>query len=312
MRSVLVVINPSSSDFEAQRRYPELEPILKSLADVSALETDPDDAKTLLAMKNALQQKPFDRVIAIGGDGTAHLVLNAMMQAASTRIPELGLLAFGTANNVSKSLGLPLDDLGRMARIAVGDRLGALDVGRVRIEAAEGTCERYWINCVTVGMDADVLAARSSYRDLGGYLAYAAAMAERAVEQHSFDVRVTVNGESIDARVFNAIVTNVPIYAGEIAMPGAERDDGMLDLYLFNRQEYASKLMSFLIKQADVLGLGVSEALEEITRNQRAYHGTGVKIRLASPHRVQADGELLPEAHEIVCDIAGRLEVAIP
>jgi diacylglycerol kinase family enzyme len=311
-RRVLVVINPSSCDFEAQRRYPELEPILKELAEVEVQETDPEDSATLVAIGRALETKRFDRVVAIGGDGTAHLVLNAMMQLGRSRLPQLGVIAFGTANNVAKSLELPLDDLGRMARIAAGDRLGTLDVARIRSSHNDLVSERYWINCVTVGMDADVLSARSAYRDLGGYLAYAAAIAERAVEQHSFDVRIKIDGEVIDSRVFNAVITNVPIYAGEIAMPGAKRDDGLLDLYLFNRQEYASKLMSFIIKQADILRLGVSEILEEITQNQRSHHGKSIKLRLATPHRVQADGEILPEADTLECDLAGRVEVAVP
>jgi diacylglycerol kinase family enzyme len=313
VRRVLVVINPSSCDFEAERRFPDLEPILKSLADVTVLRTERDDQKTLAAISDALcAGERFDRVVAIGGDGTAHLVLNGMMSSGATRLPELAMIPFGTANNVSKSLALPLSDLPRLARIAVGDRLGKLDVARLRATHADATIDRFWINCATIGMDADVLAARENYRDLGGYLAYAAAMAERAVEQHSFDARITIDGDPIDVRVFNAVLTNVPIYAGELEMPGAKRDDGVIDLYLFNRQEYASKLMSMLIKTADVLKLGVSEALEEITQNQRARHGKSIKIRLASPRRVQVDGELLGEADEVECEAIAQLAVAIP
>jgi diacylglycerol kinase (ATP) len=251
-------------------------------------------------------------VVAIGGDGTAHLVLNAMMRSGLERRPELALIPFGTANNVSKSLALPLSDLEKLARIAAGDRLGKLDVARLRASHQDQVIERHWINCATIGMDADVLAARASYRDLGGYLAYAAAIAERAVEQHSFDARITIDGDAFDARVFNAVLTNVPIYAGELMMPGAKRDDGVLDLYLFNRQEYASKLMSMLIKQADVLRLGVSEFLEEITQNQRTRHGRSIKLRLASPKKVQVDGELLGEADEVYCEAIAQLDVAVP
>jgi diacylglycerol kinase family enzyme len=95
-------------------------------------------------------------------------------------------------------------------------------------------------------------------------------------------------------------------------MPGAERDDGVLDLYLFNRQEYASKLMSMLIKQADLLKLGVSEFLEEITQNQRTHHGKAIRLRLASPRKVQVDGELLGEADEVECEAIAQLTVAVP
>jgi diacylglycerol kinase (ATP) len=305
----LVVINPSSADFEAERRWPSLAAILEKLADLTVVETEKDQARTSARVMGALDQRP-DRVISIGGDGTVHLVINAMM--SQPRRAELAVIPFGTANDVAKSLRLPLGELERLAEIAAGSKLAPLDIGRVLATHDETTTQRYFVDAVTVGMDADVLAARGNYRELGGYFAYAAALAERALEQQSLDVRVTIDGNTIDTRVFNAVINNVPIYAGELEMPGAVADDGLLDLYLFNRGEYASKLASFAIKQLDILKLGVHEALEEITDNQRAYHGRDIKLRLASPRRVQVDGELLGEADTIECSVAGQLNVAVP
>src|SRR5690349_10447510 len=62
MQRLLVVINPSSSDFEAERRFPELDPILRSLAHVTVVETDRDDQKTLDRIAGALHEGP-DRVL---------------------------------------------------------------------------------------------------------------------------------------------------------------------------------------------------------------------------------------------------------
>lgn len=313
-RRVLVVMNPSAHDFEAERRFPQLEPILKSLAEVELLTTDPDDSKTANELATRLRAG-CDRVISIGGDGTAHLVLNvifAMAQQEQLVLPEFAVIPFGTANDVAKSLHLPMDDVEKVAEIAAGDHLGMLDVGFVRATLDTRTASRFFVDAVTIGMDADVLAARNKHRELGGYLAYAAALAERAVEQQSLDLRLTIDGKSLDTRVFNAVINNVPVYAGELEMPGAKRDDGLLDVYLFNRGEYASKLVSFAIKQVDVLKLGVHEALEQITENQQTFHGREIRIRLASPHKVQVDGEMFGEAEELECSVAGRLRVAIP
>lgn len=304
----LVVINPSARDFEAERRWPSLRPILEQLAALEVLETDKDDAKTAAMIAEALAREP-DRVISIGGDGTAHMVVNAIMNRAHR--PQLAVIPFGTANDVGKSFDLPLNDPPKMAEIAAGTKLAKLDVGRVLATLDRSAVQRYFLDAVTVGMDADVLAARDSYRGLGGYLAYAAALAERALEQHSLDVRATIDDKSLDTRVFNAVINNVPIYVGELEMPGSKYDDGLLDLYLFNRGEYASKLASFAIKQLDVLKLGVHEALEEITENQQTHHGREIKLRLASPRKVQVDGELLGEADRIECTIAAQLEVAV-
>src|SRR5262249_42012954 len=161
-----------------------------------------------------------------------HIVINAIM--ASAHRPELAVIPFGTANDVGKSLRLPLDDAEAMAHIAAGEKLAALDIGRVRATLDASITQRYFLDAVSIGMDADVLAARGRYRELGGYLGYAAALAERALEQQSLDVRATIDTHAVDTRVFNAVINNVPVYAGELEMPGAKCDDGMLDLYLFD------------------------------------------------------------------------------
>lgn len=309
----LVVINPSSRDFEAEKKWPALQSILTQLAEISVIRTDPDDEKTKVALEAELDREP-QRVIAIGGDGTIHLVVNALLSnKKGRRIPELATIPFGTANDVAKSLSLPVDDPARLAEIAVGSKLGKLDIGHVLARAqGKELASLLFLDAVTIGMDADVLAARGNYRNLGGYLAYAAALAERAIEQQSLDVHIDVDKAGLDTRVFNVIINNVRIYAGELEMPGARNDDGMLDVYLFNRREYASKLVSIAVKQVDVLGLGVHELLEDITDNQRSYHGRHIALRLASPRRLQADGELLGEADEVICEVAGSLSIAVP
>lgn len=310
---LLVVMNPSAHDFEAQKRWPQLRPRLESGAPggLTLVETQPDDQETEARIQRALKQG-CDRVLAIGGDGTVHLVVNAIMRAGLTRLPQLAVIPFGTANNVSRSLQLPLSDLDALTSIAVGDHLTGLDVGHLRASHDGTVQECFWINCVGMGMDADVVAARGKHRELGGYLGYAAALVERTVEQRSMDVHLTVDGRRVDARAFNVIINNVPIYAGTLAMPGSLADDGLLDVYLHDRLQYGSKVLSFAIKQADILGLGVSEMLENVTDNEHAFHGKAIRIRVASPRRFQVDGEARPEASELECRVAGQLQVTVP
>ncbi len=305
-------MNPSAHDFEARKRWPRLRPILEAHAAVTLLETEKDDERTLGSIRTRLASSDFTRVVAIGGDGTIHLVANAVATAGLAKPPELAVIPFGTANNVSKSLRLPGRDLDALAAIAVSDRLERLDLASVSATIAGRREERIWVNCLGVGMDADVVAARSHYRDLGGYLGYAAALAERSMEQRSLDARVTVDGVSFDDHAFNVVVANTKIYAGTLSLPGSKHDDGLLDVYLFDRLEYGSKVLSFAIKRADFLELGVSELLEEITRNQRKLHGRRVRIDLDSERRLQVDGEALGATRSFECHVMGRLEVAVP
>jgi diacylglycerol kinase family enzyme len=305
-------MNPSAHDFEARRRWPRLRPVLERKADLTLLETSPDDGKTLQAIREQLQTGSFSRVLAIGGDGTVHLAVNAIATADLKELPEFALIPFGTANNVAKTLRLPARDLEVLARIAVESRLERLDLASLGATVDGAPLRRIWVNCLGVGMDADVVAARSRYRDLGGYLGYAAALAERSLEQRSLDVRVTVDGVALEDHAFNVVVSNTPVYAGTLELPGSRADDGLLDVYLFDRLEYGSKVLSFAIKRADFLKLGVSELLEELTENQRRLHGRHVKVEIDSPRRLQVDGEALGTTRGFECRVEAKLRVAVP
>lgn len=307
----LVVLNPSSKDFEAQRRFEQVGPTLRSLGEIELLETVPDDKETEALVAEAVKDETFDRIVSIGGDGTLHIVLNALASSRSGPLPSLGIIPFGTANDVAKSLGLPLKDYDTLARTAMGDRTRPMDVGAVKVDR-DGTIERrVFVDAVTIGMDADILAARRGFRALKGYLSYLPAIAERAVEQQSIDVRLWLDDEPIEARVFNVVLNNVPVYCGELTMPDAKLDDGLLDVYLFNRREYASKLMTFAIKQLDILELGVGELLDDITENQRMAHAKKVRVRMAAPRRIQVDGEVFGEAQEVEAEVWRQVQVAV-
>ncbi len=312
MKRALVILNPSSCDFEAQRRWPDLRRVLEQLGVVEVVETEPDERATRAKVAAAVRDGGFERMIAIGGDGTVHTVVNALRDVGLERKYRLAVIPFGTANDVAKSLGLPIRDHDALARIAMSDHFGAFDVGKVRIRRDERYEECAFVDSVSVGMDADILSTRKKFRDLKGYLSYVPAIAERAVSQQSIDVRITCDDRVIDARVLNLIINNAPTYAGELKLPGSLADDGLLDLYLFNRIEYASKLLSFAIKQADLLELGVSDLLEDLTENQRTFRGKHIKVRMASPRSLQVDGEVFGTADEVECDVIAQLEVPVP
>ena len=74
-----------------------------------------------------LLQDPGDLLVAAGGDGTVRDVARA---AAEARLP-FAVLPFGTANNISKSLGL----IGRTSELVAAwaddDARAAFDIGEV-------------------------------------------------------------------------------------------------------------------------------------------------------------------------------------
>lgn len=75
-------------------RYPQVDAMFS---------LDNDGAETL-AFKYASK---YDIVVSCGGDGTLHEVINGVMKSGAT--PVVGILPFGTCNDVARSLGIPLN-----------------------------------------------------------------------------------------------------------------------------------------------------------------------------------------------------------
>ena len=71
------------------------------------------------------------RVIAGGGDGTVHEVVNGLMQLPRKDRPELAIMPLGSANDLAKSLGLPL---GQAASLDAACRLPSrwIDIPRLK------------------------------------------------------------------------------------------------------------------------------------------------------------------------------------
>lgn len=176
-------------------------------------------------------------VVAAGGDGTVSEVARALVAAPTT--PALAIVPLGTANNVARSLGLSAFHRGGRS---AADRAVAAIVGRHEKSIDLGEVEgRPFIGSFAVGMDADILRTRNHFRRLfglgrtaGGYPLYLCSCAVNALRAHGGPAELTMNGAARRERLYNLLITNTPIYAGEFRFVAAELpDDGCLDLHVF-------------------------------------------------------------------------------
>ena len=194
---------------------------------------DADDASRIV---ESATQARADLVVAAGGDGTLGRVLTALLALPDAARPALGILALGTGNNTARSLGLRSlgDDRSveaAIAAIACGVRR-AIDVGVVG--------ERPFLGSFALGLDGEILRLRNRLeRRLEaagartGYGLYLASFAVRFLSaQPCFGARVTLDGVEEQRSLYNAVVTNAPVYAGPLRFDGSDGlDDGLLDLH---------------------------------------------------------------------------------
>ena len=119
-------------------------------------------------LARTLSSGSHDLILAAGGDGTYHEVINGMRDSS---IP-LGILPMGTGNSLVRELGLPTHPL----RAASAIRNGVVrPVYLGLIDPASTASERLFILMVGAGFDAEVIRRVGPSQKRLGILAYAVA-----------------------------------------------------------------------------------------------------------------------------------------
>jgi diacylglycerol kinase (ATP) len=160
------------------------------------------------------------RVVLLGGDGTVHAVANLPDPP-----PELALLPAGRANNIARSLGIPLE-LDRAAALAVHGAARPIDA----IDAYAGGRRYRAVEGVSVGFHAR---ARVKYQadNSAAILQGLAVGLSTLWEFRPLEVVVETDGDREAMRVAQLFVSNLPLYGfGMRVAPGADPADGQLDL----------------------------------------------------------------------------------
>jgi diacylglycerol kinase (ATP) len=160
------------------------------------------------------------RLVLVGGDGTLH----AAARATSTR-PEIALVPAGRANNVARSLGIPLSPRAA-ARLAVEGAVRPIDL----IEASTPAGSRITVEAVSIGFLAE---ARAHYHgENSAHTASALAAGVHALATfRPLRVHVELPESAVDLELTQLFVANLPLYGfGLHVAPEADPTDELLDL----------------------------------------------------------------------------------
>ncbi len=153
----------------------------------------------------------FDRVIAVGGDGTINEVINGLAENDSA--PPLAIIPAGTSNVLAAEIGLPRTALA-LAEVVRFGTPRSVTLGRVN--------GRYFSVMAGAGFDAHMVANASlRLKKHIGAGAYAASFFQQLIDYEYSDYRLTVDGDAKTAA--SVIVSNVRRYAPRwVIAPGAE------------------------------------------------------------------------------------------
>jgi diacylglycerol kinase (ATP) len=236
----LLVVNPTSGGGATGRTFAAMkETIERALGPVDVAMTERPGHGIDLAREGAIAGAPL--VIAVGGDGTLHEVVNGLMQAKGgadgapngrADATQLGMIAQGTGGDFRKALGLE-HRLDKYLEALKSGRTRALDVGKF---TGGGKTGHYFVNILSAGMGGlvDRYVADAS-RVLGGTAAYFGASLRALVNARLGNVKatVTMDGQTTthQIRSFMIAICNGRFFgSGMKVAPMAEVDDGVLEL----------------------------------------------------------------------------------
>lgn len=233
----LLVVNPTSGGGATGRTFGAMkDTIQRALGPVDVAMTSHAGHGIDLAREGAIAGAPL--VIAVGGDGTLHEVVNGLMQAKAgaygtkADATQLGVIAQGTGGDFRKTLGLE-HRLDKYLDALKSGRTRALDVGKF---TGGGKTGHYFVNILSAGMGGlvDRYVADAS-RMLGGTAAYFGASLKALVNARLGNVKATVTNdghtETHQLRSFMIAICNGRYFgSGMKVAPMAELDDGVLDL----------------------------------------------------------------------------------
>jgi YegS/Rv2252/BmrU family lipid kinase len=223
-----------------------------------------------------------DRVVAVGGDGTAVDVAAGLL--AASRLVPMAHVPRGTANVLALNLGIP-NELGRAIAVAVGGVEARIDVGEMRgAQAPEG---RPFLLSLSTGLQAEMVerADRAAKRRWG-VLAYLGAGWPAIGVTPRTRYHIRLDGEAIEAEGTMIQVMNMGAVLRRSwrLAPGISPVDGKLDVIVYR----ATTLREYLAVMSRVVQ-GRPTATDLVLHRSAAH----VAIDAEPVVPVQLDGEIV-------------------
>lgn len=236
-----------------------------------------------------------EAVLVLGGDGTIHRHLHALVQLG---LPVLVVPA-GSGNDFARELGFRAvrDSLVAWRRFCLGDgNVRSIDLGMIRPlnnEARQASPDfRYFCSVAGIGLDGEVARRANKFpRWLRGHGGYVLAFASAAFRFVAFPIKISTRNDSgswtirSDQPTILAAFANTATYGGGMRIaPDAKVDDERLEVCVVAG---LSRFKLFRMFPTVYFGqhLGIREVLY--------FQTSSVRVETEIPVDVYADGEFV-------------------
>ena len=222
-------------------------------------------------------------MIAVGGDGTLHEVVNGLLQSGlpAHKYPAIGLFPCGSANDFARTAQVSnsIEDLLKLIQTHTTQKI---DLGQILLKQTGDV--RYFINIAGAGLGGEVVQKMEQSSGLLGpglnYFWHIFAGFLRYIKK---EVTCTSDGWQWRGRLLQMAVANGRCFGNDLCVaPDARLDDGLFQVAIFGELSVWDYL-----KNLGKLKKGVRIDHPEVT-----YHkAKEVLLESNAPLHIEADGE---------------------
>ena len=280
-----VLYCPKTGISNKQKRCEKIETALKSKGveyDMVQSETS-DSVERLMTM---LINNGYKTIVIVGGDSALNDAVNCLMKEEKAVREEinLGVIPNGLMNDFAHFWGFEEDNVEQTIAWLSKHRARKIDLGCIRYTNKQGEkCHRYFLNCLNIGMTADIMNLRRQTRRLFGSrtLSFITSLFVMIFHRMEYKMKLRINTDVIDRKVMTVCVGSGPGYG---QTPNAVPYNGMLDVSVVYHPE--------VVQLIEGLWLLISGRFLN-HRNVHPFRTTEVTVEEAKKALVGIDGRLM-------------------
>ena len=174
----------------------------------------------------------YKTIVVVGGDSALNDAVNCLMREEK-QVREsiaLGVIPNGVMNDFARYWDFKEGNIEQTVDWLVKRRVRPVDLGCIRYTNKKGEqCHRYFLNCINIGLIADVMNMRRQTRSLLGSrtLSFIVSFFLMIFHRMDYKMHVKINADTINRKVMTMCVGSGPGYG---QTPNAVPYNGLLDV----------------------------------------------------------------------------------
>ena len=265
---VKLIVNPNADLGRAWHGAADLRPLVDQMGGADWTGTVYPTHAIELARQAA--EQGYELIVAAGGDGTVHEVVNGIMQVPKGQRPRLGVIPLGSGNDFSHAAGVNPRPASAVRQVFTGQPK-PIDVGSFIVDSNR---KEYFTNTIGIGFDTTVTIRSRRITMLSGFAIYLVAVLQTILFNHDAPrMRVITDLENWDEEMLLLVLCNGGREGGGfLVAPQAHPDDGVFHY-------------------AGVKKISRPMMLRLVPEVMKGTHGRFKQVRMGQFHKLSLDAD---------------------